>query len=96
MIRLASVCFLFMSIRISFTIQREKIDEKGNNIPYYSYSVISMCESTPKLEELYHVFKSSPMRKYYMPLNFTTYHMTVFNIWNQMEKFYTYQKDSFG
>lgn len=68
-----------------------KIDQHGHYLPFYGYSIISMCELTPKLEELYHVLKASPIAKYYEPLHYSTYHMTVYNIWHEKEKFYPYQ-----
>ncbi|CAC5370618.1 unnamed protein product [Mytilus coruscus] len=52
-----------------------------------------MCDKTPKLIELYKVFNSSPISKYYKPLNYTTHHMTVYNIWNQRENLHPYQID---
>ncbi|CAC5370614.1 unnamed protein product [Mytilus coruscus] len=74
----------------------DKIDYYGNYIPFLAYSIISMCDITPKLIELYNVFNSSPISKYYKPLNYTTYHMTVYNIWNQREKLHPYQIDQSG
>lgn len=68
-----------------------KIDSKGNYLPFYGYSMISMCEQNPKLIELYYILKSSPIGKYFEPLNYSTYHMTIFNIWSEREKFYPYQ-----
>lgn len=68
-----------------------KIDQQGHYLPFYGYSIISMCELTPVLEELYHVLKTSPIAKYYEPLHYSTYHMTVYNIWHEKEKFYPYQ-----
>lgn len=68
-----------------------KIDRKGNYLPFYGYSMISMCEQNPKLIELYYILKSSPIAKYFEPLNYSTYHMTIFNIWYEAEKFYPYQ-----
>ncbi|CAC5370625.1 unnamed protein product [Mytilus coruscus] len=55
-----------------------------------------MCDITPKLIELYKVFNSPPISKYFKPLNYTTYHMTIYNIWNQREKLYPYQIDQSG
>ncbi|CAC5370616.1 unnamed protein product [Mytilus coruscus] len=74
----------------------DKIDIFGNYIPFLAYSIISMCDITPQLIELYNVFNSSPISKYYKPLNYTTYHMTVYNIWNQREKLHPYQIDQSG
>ncbi|VDI66896.1 Hypothetical predicted protein [Mytilus galloprovincialis] len=52
-----------------------------------------MADITPKLIELYNVFNSSPFSKYYKALNYTTYHMTVYNMWNQRDKLLPYQID---
>jgi len=68
-----------------------KIDSKGNYLPFYGYSVISMCEQNPKLIELYYILKASPLAKYFEPLNYSSYHMTIFNIWSERETFYPYQ-----
>ena len=68
-----------------------KIDSKGNYLPFYGYSMTSMCEQNPKLFELYYILKSSPIGKYFEPLNYSTYHMTIFHIWSEREKCYPYQ-----
>jgi len=68
-----------------------KIDSKGNYLPFYGYSMISMCEQNPKLIELYYILKASPLAKYFEPLNYSSYHMTIFNIWSEREKYYPYQ-----
>ncbi|CAG2238696.1 unnamed protein product [Mytilus edulis] len=87
---------VFPDVKRHNTVKIDKIDELGNYVPFLAYSIISMCDITPKLIELYKVFNSSPISKYYKPLNYTTYHMTVFNLWNQREKLYPYQVDQSG
>lgn len=77
-------------------VHKDKIDDLGTYIPFLAYSIISMCDITPKLIELYKVFNSPPISKYFKPLNYTTYHMTVYNIWNQREKLLPYQIDQSG
>lgn len=69
----------------------KKINEHGTYLPYFGYSVISMCKLTPKLLELYDIVSTSPIAKYIQPLNVTTYHMTIYNIWSEHEEFYPYQ-----
>lgn len=71
-------------------MDHDKIDSNGRYLPIFGYSIISMCEITPKLAELYDVFKASRIAKYFQPLPLDSYHMTVYNIWYEAEPFYPY------
>ncbi|CAH1795302.1 unnamed protein product [Owenia fusiformis] len=67
--------------RHSMKKKLQKINEKGEYLPFYGYTCIAMCKNNDQLKDLERFIASSTLKKYFSPLPVSSYHMTLYNIW---------------
>lgn len=63
-----------------------KINERGEYLPFYGYTTISMLDPRQNLQQIEKFIHNSSIGKYFSPLPSDTYHMTLFNIYSLNSK----------